>query len=195
MVFTEDWFSGYIPSWVEVFVHYGKPERVLEIGSFEGRSTCWLLERTKARMTCVDTWEGSDEHTVSHKEGLFERFRENIEPWKDRVTIMRGESGVMLRQIPCEEQYDFIYIDGSHRARDVLEDAVLAWRLLKPSGVLIFDDFNWTFNDDKDLTSLNCPRPGISAFCTVFKPYVFGMGNQLAVSKNPPRRLRESGNL
>ena len=100
MVFTEDWFSGYISSWVEVFVHYGKPERVLEIGSFEGRSTCWLLERTTAQVTCVDTWEGSDEHTADHKEGLFERFRENIEPWKDRVTIMRGESGVMLRQIP-----------------------------------------------------------------------------------------------
>ena len=187
MVFTGDWFSGYIPAWIDTFKAYGKPERVLEIGSFEGRSACWILEHTNAHVTCVDTWEGSDEHTDTDKDGLFERFTENIHQWKDRVTTLRGESGVMLRTLPCEEQYDFIYIDGSHRARDVLEDAVLAWRLLKPSGVLIFDDFNWT-TDDGDISSLSCPRPGISAFCSIFKPHVYGVYNQLVVSKNPPTK-------
>ena len=32
-----------------------------------------------------------------------------------------------------------MYIDGSHAARDVISDAVLAWALLRPGGVLIFD--------------------------------------------------------
>lgn len=193
MVFTEDWFSGHIPAWIETFSRYEKPERVLEIGSFEGRSTCWLLEHTNAHVTCVDTWEGSDEHTSEHKEGLFERFNENIEPWKDRVTLVRGESGKILRTLPCEETYDFIYIDGSHYAKDVLEDAVLAWRLLKPTGVLIFDDFNWTPGHN-DVTKLDCPRTGIVTFCSVFQPHVFGVCDQLAISKNPPQ-VRESGNL
>jgi hypothetical protein len=39
------------------FHNFGKPKNVLEIGSFEGRSTCWLLENTDAKVTCVDTWE------------------------------------------------------------------------------------------------------------------------------------------
>ena len=192
MVFTHDWFSGHVPAWIDCFTSYGKPAQVLEIGSFEGLATSWLLKRTKAHVTCVDTWNGSDENSDADKQGLYERFLENIDPWKDRVTIMRGESGVMLRTLPCEEKYDFIYIDGSHRAQDVLEDAVLAWRLLKPSGFMIFDDFNWT--TDGNLESLSCPRPGITAFCAVFKPHIFGVCNQLSISKNPPR-LREMMNL
>lgn len=32
-----------------------------------------------------------------------------------------------------------VYIDGSHWAKDVLTDAVMAWRLLKEGGVMILD--------------------------------------------------------
>ena len=37
--------------------------------------------------------------------------------------------------------FDLIYIDASHYAPDVLSDAVLAFKLLKPGGILIFDDY------------------------------------------------------
>ncbi len=37
--------------------------------------------------------------------------------------------------------YDLIYVDGSHEAEDVLVDAVMAWRLLKVAGMVIFDDY------------------------------------------------------
>lgn len=36
-----------------------------------------------------------------------------------------------------------MYIDGSHAAKDVIADAVLAWALLRPGGVLIFDGERW----------------------------------------------------
>jgi predicted O-methyltransferase YrrM len=39
--------------------------------------------------------------------------------------------------------FDEIYVDGSHVADDVLTDGIIAWRLLKQGGVLIFDDFLW----------------------------------------------------
>ena len=32
-----------------------------------------------------------------------------------------------------------IYIDGSHLAQDVLTDAVMAWKLLKTTGIMILD--------------------------------------------------------
>ena len=51
-------------------------------------------------------------------------------------------SQVVLRRLPLET-YDIIYIDGSHATSDVLEDAVLSYRLLKPGGLLIFDDYHW----------------------------------------------------
>ena len=36
--------------------------------------------------------------------------------------------------------FDFIYVDASHRAPDVLLDAVLAFQLLRIGGLIIFDD-------------------------------------------------------
>ena len=39
-----------------------------------------------------------------------------------------------------------VYVDGSHHARDVLQDAVLAWGLLRPGGYMIFDDYGWVSN-------------------------------------------------
>lgn len=54
--------------------------------------------------------------------------------------------------------YDIIYIDGSHVNKDVLEDAIIAMRLLKEGGVLIFDDYA-----RRDL-SYSDPRFGIQTF-------------------------------
>jgi hypothetical protein len=46
MHFSQDWFSQHIPIWTRLLHEFkGKAGlRVLEIGTFEGRSTCWLLE-------------------------------------------------------------------------------------------------------------------------------------------------------
>jgi hypothetical protein len=41
------------------------------------------------------------------------------------------------------ESFDYIFIDGSHFADDVMLDAVMAWQLLRKDGVLVFDDYLW----------------------------------------------------
>ncbi len=42
------------------------PTRILEIGSYEGASTCYLIEKLatskQIELHCVDTWEGGIEH-------------------------------------------------------------------------------------------------------------------------------------
>jgi hypothetical protein len=46
--FTQDWFSRSIPSWQFLLSRITQkiPHlRVLEVGVFEGKSTCWLLEK------------------------------------------------------------------------------------------------------------------------------------------------------
>jgi predicted O-methyltransferase YrrM len=182
MVFTVDWFSDNIPTWQRIFEATKVPENVLEIGSFEGRSAVWVLENTQAHVTCVDTWEGSDEHTSDHKDGLFDRFQDSIKDYKDRVTIRRGFSGEVLRTFPCEPTFDFIYIDGSHYSKDVLEDAILSWRLLKPGGVIIFDDLNWRI-EGTEVMDLKNPRAGIDTFCHFFQPEIVAVYKQLAVRK------------
>jgi predicted O-methyltransferase YrrM len=182
MVFTVDWFTKNIPLWKNIFESTKIPENVLEIGSFEGRSTCWILENTQARVTCVDTWEGSDEHTEEEKSGLFDRFEDSIKNYRDRISIHRGFSGEVLRQFPCDSTFDFIYIDGSHYSKDVLEDAILSWRLLKPGGVIVFDDFNWQL-PGTDINDLKNPRKGIETFCHIFQPILLVKSDQLVIQK------------
>ena len=45
--FTQDWFQYGIHLWPHLIQHLPKhqdPRRILEIGSFEGRSTVWIIE-------------------------------------------------------------------------------------------------------------------------------------------------------
>src|SRR3954452_7004174 len=81
--FTEDWFSGHVPHWERLF--FGElgwdpdaPRRLVEIGSFEGRSTLWFLENLlrhpDSRIVCIDTFTGGAEHTLAQTDGLFDRF-------------------------------------------------------------------------------------------------------------------------
>jgi hypothetical protein len=41
------------------------------------------------------------------------------------------------------ERFDFIYVDGSHEAADVLFDACCAYHLCMPGGRICFDDYSW----------------------------------------------------
>jgi hypothetical protein len=64
--------------------------------------------------------------------------------------------------------FDFIYIDGSHQAPDVLVDAVLAFKLLKVGGTLGFDDYLWSEGTSGDEAPLRCPKPAVDAFVNIY---------------------------
>jgi predicted O-methyltransferase YrrM len=174
--FTVDWHSHNIPHWRAILERYrGQPDvRVLEIGSFEGRSTVWLLENIltheTARIDCIDTFEGSVEHGRMGVDlnNLLGRFLGNVEPYREKIEWFGGRSQEILRDgrwfVP--EQYDFIYIDGSHRAADVLEDAVLSFRLLKVGGLIIFDDYAWNGGGPAEFDN---PRRGVDAFYHAYR--------------------------
>lgn len=180
MVFTEDWFSTNIPIWNEIVDKNAK--RVLEIGSFEGRSCIWFCENLKeCTVTCVDTFEGSIEHSDDTKSGLKERFDENTQEYKHRIDVKVGTSDKVLRTLPYEETYDVIYIDGSHHTRDVLADAILCWPLLKVGGIMIFDDFRWPGY----VGTLKNPLAGILTFVNLWieNIEIIHEGYQLIIKK------------
>ena len=80
-------------------------------------------------------------------------FSNNFKEWsKDNDTsrfILNGDYSfyALLSLIAQDKQYDVIYIDGDHNACSVLEDAILAWRLLKIGGILLFDDYMMEITD------------------------------------------------
>jgi GR25 family glycosyltransferase involved in LPS biosynthesis/predicted O-methyltransferase YrrM len=150
--FSADWFTPHIPAWKRLFAGLRWPSqhhplRVLEVGSFEGRSTCWLLENLlthpQSRIVAVDSFEGVIGLTEGTKSSVKERFLRNIKATgaAEKVDLAEGQSGDVLRRFRPTPSFDLIYIDGNHDARRVLEDAILCWPLLKIGGALIFDDY------------------------------------------------------
>ncbi len=156
--FTTDWFCGNEKHFSKYLAHLiDTPCRILEIGCYEGRATVWLLENIAthpdATVHCIDVLEHAS-------------FRQNIlaarSPEKVRLEI--GLSRNLLRLCP-ENAFDFIYVDGGHRAIEVLEDAVLSFRLLKRNGIMAFDDFKWKDRASQDGT----PKLAINAFLRIYK--------------------------
>jgi len=45
--------------------------------------------------------------------------------------------------VRASEQYDIVYIDGTHQGLNPLVDAALAVCLTRPGGVIILDDWHW----------------------------------------------------
>ena len=164
--FNYDWTSQNIELFNATLSHLkGAPARGLEIGSFEGRSALWfcanILTHAEARLTCIDTFGGSAEHSTLDLTNLLQLFQTNTDSVKDRIRTQIGKSADILPRLT--DTYDFIYVDGSHDPRDVCLDGILAWSLLKPGGVMIFDDYLWGAH----LPAHQRPRVGIEAFLAV----------------------------
>lgn len=186
--YTQDWFSSYIPVWDRIIAQE-KPSKILEIGSFEGRSACYLIEKcatladSEILITCVDTWEGSIEHrpgaaAAAVMSDVERRFDHNT-----RLALAKAAKPVALRKLKRNsrdalagliaegalESFDLIYIDGSHEAPDVLADATMAFPLLRIGGILIFDDYLWSMQRPGTQDVLLMPKLAIDAFMNIYQ--------------------------
>jgi predicted O-methyltransferase YrrM len=192
--FTKDWFHWAPELWEQLIPML--PERVadegrhfLEIGSFEGRSSVWIAENMMQdgdHLRCIDTWEGGEEHGEENMSEVEERFRANLivatQTVPERLIFQsKGTSVARLAQLQGKTMFDFIYIDGSHKAPDVLTDACMAWPLLKLEGLMVFDDYMW--GNPRD--ALHRPKIAIDAFTNIFgeTAEIIHVGYQLVVRK------------
>ena len=174
--FTEDWFSENNPEKVvrqfdEFLSEFkDKPSTFLEIGSFEGMSTIWMLENIltnkESRLFCIDAW-------AEWTEDAFVRFVENINKsgFKNKVDIIKGDSSTYLSIFP-DECFDFIYVDGNHDEKAVIKDAILSFRILKKEGIIAFDDYllGIRYPDSPGSKAMNgSTKRAIDYFVDVFK--------------------------
>lgn len=149
---------------------------ILEIGTFEGRTAFWLLDNIpNCCLTVIDTDVGP-------------KFKDNFSAWAkdnetERFNWRRDYSyPCLLDEFAKGKKYDLIYIDGDHNASGVLEDAVLSWRILKPYGILLFDDYMmeirdpWFYIMHKEFQTekrsgltFHHPREAIDSFLNIYK--------------------------
>ena len=178
--FSQDYTSNRASLWEQHLSHYkAQPTHMLEIGSFEGKSSVWFLENIlvhdDSTITCIDAftrWRGEP------------RFDHNIRVsgFADKVTTIKEFSYQALPRL-TPASFDIIYIDGSHHAANVLMDAVFSWFLLKDGGVIIFDDYEW----QPDRPPQTRPQMAIDAFIKLqgTRLEILHQGYQVFVRKAP----------
>ena len=143
--FSNDWFTNNIPIWVPILnkKKNNKILKILEIGSYEGMSAIFFLDFFKnAKIDCVETFEGSDEHSDINFTKIKKNFEFNLSEFEDRYKIFQTSSDNFFEKNTGESNlYDIIYVDGSHESNQVKNDAYNSFNLLRENGIMVFDDF------------------------------------------------------
>ena len=180
--FTTDWFSYAIPNFEAIGRHMGPVPRILEIGVYQGRSTCWILEHMLAPdgvLVSVDpfiedeidafTAQAVDQspHWNSQRRDLWRANTGEVLGPAQTLDLRVGRSYRVLADLIQEQQvFDFVYLDGNHAAATVLADAVMAFGMVKPGGIMLFDDYLWDHEPDW----LARPKMSIDAFVNMYQP-------------------------
>jgi len=145
--------------------------KFLQIGVFTGNASAWLLENVltdaSSVLVDVDPWCGNLQHESVYDWAEVEAaYDEQVKSHGKKVYKYKSFSKEWLESRQGSSfEFDFIYIDGDHLPESVTSDAELSWGLLKPGGIMAFDDYEW---DHPDGTDKN-PKPAIDAFLVKYK--------------------------
>ena len=184
-IFSNNWFDKNKTIWSQLFQQLN-PTRILEVGSYEGKSTTFIVESLASlndiEIHCVDSWEGGIEHkqggyVESNMPEVETRFKHNMKiamNKSSRTVKLKLHKGLSNKELPTlvandmQEYFDFIYIDGSHQAPDVLLDAILGFELLRIGGIIVFDDYLWQEPLPGGTDPIRCPKISIDAFTNIY---------------------------
>jgi len=165
--FTYEFFSQNSYDWNRILTSFKNREfKYMEIGSFEGNSALFILNNfSHAKLTCVDPWIHlyedfdlfSKDFKNSDKTIPEKNFDKNLLPFFERYKKYKMRSNNFF--ITNKDSFDIIYVDGSHLAKDVLNDCLSSWKILNNNGIMIMDDYFFQYPDQNDN-----PGPAINKF-------------------------------
>jgi len=146
-VFTEEWFS---PASCQVLASLARevadvPGRIVEVGSWEGRSTVAVANAAHPRVVhAVDTWEGSVGEISA--ELAADPERDVFATWESNVAELTGGNVRPYRMdwrtyhTTTVGECALVFIDALHTYEEV-RDQIAAFRpLIADGGVLCGDD-------------------------------------------------------
>jgi len=171
-IYTNDWFEAQRP-FHDLFLrgidYINHPIKILEIGSHEGRSSVFFskfLVNKDSSLTCIDPFLPEDTTSPVNSD-TFELYKHNIRLTckEDQIFLEKDYSiNILVKLYTKNERFDYILIDGSHLSKDVIEDAILSFEILKHGGIIFFDDYL-----GGDINSLQYPKIAIDSFVKCFR--------------------------
>ena len=128
---------------------------IVEIGSFMGKSTCWLAMGAKSvgreKVTAIDHFEGSPEHqagarceveTIVEEGTTFNRFLEHIKAMAVDDYVQPIVASSEEAATNWDKPIRLLFIDGDHSYEQSKKDFELWSPFVVPGGVVAFHDIN-----------------------------------------------------
>jgi hypothetical protein len=132
----------------------------VEVGSWFGKSTVYMgvevLNSGKSiRFDAIDHWGGSPDEMAetgmetpmfkylqnNSVEDAYNTFLNNIEPCKDYITVVRGDSMKLVNDYK-NNSLDFVFIDSDHSYENVKKEILNWWPKLKVGATIGGHDYN-----------------------------------------------------
>jgi predicted O-methyltransferase YrrM len=114
--------------------------KVLEIGSYMGRSTCCMAATAKS-ITAVDHHQG-DQHIglTDTLSGFLANVEECCKPDKVHLILKRAED-IDWSYMPSD--FDVVFIDAAHDTESVERHTRIALQAVRSGGVIVWHDWGW----------------------------------------------------
>jgi predicted O-methyltransferase YrrM len=112
---------------------YLKPQRIFEIGTYTGSSTLVMAINTpdETEILTLD---------LEPSERIGSVFRDK--PNSSKVHQLYGNS-LTFDYSPYERSVDLVLVDANHSYECVSSDTEKAFAMLRPGGVIVWDDYRW----------------------------------------------------
>jgi len=145
MSFTEEWFDTISQDRLAELGRLVEPIEglIIEIGSWEGRSTCVLANAVRPRpMLAIDTWEGSPGEISAE----LAAERDVYATWRANVKLLTGGNVAPVKSgwrefVPrIQDPVALCFIDAEHTYREVYDNIEAILPHLAVGGVLCGDD-------------------------------------------------------
>jgi predicted O-methyltransferase YrrM len=124
-----------------------KPRRVLEVGTHVGASTLHIAMALKrlnqdGKVTTVDIADVNHPETGAWKELQLKKSPREFARELGCLEQIEFRTGACLTVMQAtKERYDFVFLDGDHRALAVYQEISAALPLLNPGGVILLHDY------------------------------------------------------
>src|SRR4051812_28921029 len=138
----------------ESIAKYFKQGTFVEIGTWLGKSTCFMSELIKEenlpiKFYGVDTFLGeinaTDQQDIVKKEGgsIYKAFLHNMK----NAGVLNQVTPLQMTSKDAAELFEdgsleFVFLDAEHVYEDVLDDLKTWWPKVKPGGIIAGHDFN-----------------------------------------------------